>query len=102
MNQEEIFCKKNKIKEFYDNFCNKLEEVHDFPTNYVFKFIIRNKLEFLTEIYRIFDDKCNSFSTKESSNGKYISCTVSSFVLDANQIICLYKEISKIDEVIML
>jgi len=89
-------------EEFYSNFRTKLNENHDFPTDYTFKFIIENKPNLLSEIYRIFDDIHNSFSTKESSNGKYISCTIISFVLDADQVIHLYKKTSKIYGVIML
>jgi len=92
----------SNTKEFYENFHIKLTEHHDFPSNYTFKFILENKSEFLAEIYRIFDDMQNTIHTKESKNGKYISCTIVSFVLDADQVINLYKETSKIDGVIML
>jgi len=102
MKQKNISSILPNTEEFYKNFRNKLEENHDFPTNYTFKFIIKNKSEFLTEIYRIFDDTHNVFSTKESSNRKYISCTISTFVIDADQIIRLYKETAKIDGIVML
>jgi putative lipoic acid-binding regulatory protein len=61
-----------------------------------------NDKEKLTEIYKVFDGTKNTFSTRESSNGKYISCSIQCFVLDAEQVIRLYKEVAKIEGVIML
>ncbi|AFR36499.1 DUF493 domain-containing protein [Riemerella anatipestifer] len=89
-------------KDPYHSFREKLNEAHDFPSDYLFKFIFPNDKAKLTEIYQIFDNTQNSISTKESKNGKYISASIQAFVLDANQVINLYKEVHKIEGVIML
>ncbi|MDO5616793.1 MAG: DUF493 family protein [Cruoricaptor ignavus] len=41
-------------------------------------------------------------STRESKNGKYISTSILAFVMDANQVIDLYKKVAGIEGVIML
>ena len=83
----------NRVEEFYKKLRINLEEQHNFPENYLYKFILINDSEKLAEIYRIFDGLEYSTTTKESSNGKYISCSISCFVLDADHVIRLYKEV---------
>ena len=88
--------------EFYASLKVNLEKNHNFPEYYLYKFIILNDKEKLTEIYKVFDGTKNTFSTRESSNGKYISCSIFCFVLDAEHVIRLYQEVAKIEGVIML
>ncbi|QCX54152.1 DUF493 domain-containing protein [Elizabethkingia sp. JS20170427COW] len=91
-----------KHEEFYVRLQTQLDQHHDFPEDYTFKFIIENNQSKLTEIYKVFDDVKYTFSTNESKNGKYVSCTIVAFVLSADQVIAFYKAVSKIDGVIML
>ena len=88
--------------EFYASLKINLDKNHNFPEDYLYKFIIVNNQEKLTEIYKVFDGTKNTFSTRESSNGKYISITIQCFVLDAEHVIRLYQEVAKIEGVIML
>ena len=88
--------------DFYASLKEKLEATHDFPQDYLFKFIITNEESKQTEIYRVFDDVKYTLSTKDSKNGKYTSLTMNAFVLDADQVISIYKEVGKISGVMML
>lgn len=88
--------------EFYASLKINLDKNHNFPEDYLYKFIIVNNQEKLTEIYKVFDGTKNTFSTRESSNGKYISITIQCFVLDAEHVIRLYHDVAKIEGVIML
>ena len=88
--------------EFYASLKEKLEATHDFPQDYLFKFIITNEESKQTEIYRVFDNVKYTLSTKDSKNGKYTSLTMNAFVLDADQVISIYKEVGKISGVMML
>lgn len=89
-------------EEFYLSLKAKLEENHNFPEDYLFKFIFPNDNLKLTELYQIFDRIKYTISTRESKNGKYISASMLAFVLDADQVIELYKKVSAIEGVIML
>lgn len=89
-------------EQFYASLKEKLNNVHNFPTDYLFKFIIPNEASKLTEIYKVFDQTKNTVSTRESKNGKYVSATIQAFVLDSDQVVNLYKAVEKIDGVIML
>ena len=80
----------------------KLEENHNFPEDYVFKFIIPSNSEKITEILRIYDGMKYTLSNRDSKNGKYTSLTINAFVLDADQVIALYKNVAKLEGVMML
>lgn len=88
--------------DFYASLKEKLEATHDFPEEYLFKFIITNEESKHTEIYRVFDEIKFTLNTKESKNGKYSSITINAFVLDADQVIRIYKEVGQIKGVMML
>ena len=88
--------------DFYASLKEKLEATHDFPQDYLFKFIITNEESKHTEIFRVFDDIKYTLSTKDSKNGKYTSLNMNAFVMDADQVINIYKEVGKIQGVMML
>ena len=51
-------------EDFYISLKEKLEATHDFPGDYLFKFIVTNDELKHTEIYRVFDDVKFSLNTK--------------------------------------
>ena len=89
-------------EDFYASLKEKLEATHDFPQDYLFKFIITNEESKQTEIYRVFDNVKYTHSTKDSKIGKYTSLTMNAFFLDADHVISIYKEVGKISGVMML
>lgn len=89
-------------EEFYISLKEKLEATHNFPEDYLFKFIITNDESKLTEIYRVFDDTKFTLTNRESKNGKYTAISINAFVLDADQVIKIYKEVGTIPGVMML
>ncbi|ACU07976.1 hypothetical protein FIC_01529 [Flavobacteriaceae bacterium 3519-10] len=88
--------------DFYASLKEKLEATHDFPEDYLFKFIITNEESKHTEIYRVFDDIKFTLNTRESKNGKYTSISMNAFVMDADQVIRIYRAVGQIQGVIML
>lgn len=89
-------------EEFYESLKLKLDENHNFPEDYLYKFIFPNDNLKLTELYQVFDQLKYTISTRESKNGKYMSATILAFVMDSNQVIDLYKKVGKIEGVVML
>ncbi|MBO6184100.1 MAG: DUF493 domain-containing protein [Chryseobacterium sp.] len=89
-------------EEFYKSLKEKLENNHDFPEDYLFKFIIPTDEAKLTEIYKVFDGIKFTLGNRESKNGKYTACNINAFVLDADQVINIYQEVAKIEGVILL
>lgn len=91
-----------RTDDFYNSLQEKLEATHNFPEDYLYKFIITNEESKLTEIYRVFDEIKYTLTSRDSKNGKYTSISINAFVLDANQVINIYKEVGKIPGVMML
>ncbi len=89
-------------EDFYKSLKEKLEQQHNFPEEYLFKFIITSNSEKITEILKVFDNFKYTLSNRESSNGKYTSVSINCFVLDADQVIDIYKKVAEIENVMML
>lgn len=88
--------------EFYQVLKERLEATHDFPEKYLFKFIIPNDHPKLLEIYRIFDGLEYTTHNRDSKNGKYVAVNLNAFVLDADQVVAIYRKVEKIEGVLML
>lgn len=89
-------------EEFYTSLKEKLEDAHNFPEDYLFKFIVSSDESKHTEIFRVFDDVKYTLSSRDSKKGKYTALNINAFVLDADHVIRLYKEVGKIEGVMML
>jgi len=89
-------------EDFYRSLKEKLENNHDFPEDYLFKFIIPTDEAKLTEIYKVFDGIKFTMGNRESKNGKYTACNINAFVLDADQVVRIYQEVARIENVILL
>jgi hypothetical protein len=91
-----------KIEEFYKNLEEKLANTNEWPTLYMFKFIIPNDLHKLALVEKLFDKETASMYTNESKTGKYISITAKEMMLTPKDVIKKYKNAAKIDGIIML
>ncbi|MET2984056.1 DUF493 family protein [Aureibaculum conchae] len=88
--------------EFYKKLKLSLEETTEFPTKYMFKFIIPTDDSKVLQIENIFNYTGAVIDKKSSKTGKYISLTVLVQMADADSIIVKYKEVSKVEGVISL
>ena len=61
-----MFRQRNFIK----NFKEKLTEMYQFPTEYLFKFIIPNDQEKQAEIFRVFDGLKHTITERDSKKRK--------------------------------
>ena len=103
---EDDSIKENKNEhspeDFYKSLREKLDNNHNFPEDYLFKFIFPNDHSRLMKLYQIFDEIKYSITTRESKNGKYLSASILAFVLDANQVTDIYQKASVIEGIMML
>lgn len=86
----------------YEDLKLKLNQVEEFPSFFVFKFIVPSSTDAKDKIKEIFNHPSAKFNYKQSSKGKYESVTIEIFVLSADDVIKYYKEVGKIEKVIML
>jgi len=86
------------MNENYGDFRRKLEEVHTWPTLYMFKFIAPKGKE--AELRNLFPK--NEFVQRESKEGNYFSLTFKILVNSSDEIIRIYEKVNKIEGVIAL
>ena len=88
------------MKQTFDKvaFKEKLEASSNFPTRYLFKFIVPAGKE--VESSALFPGE--EVLLKPSSGGKYVSTTIQKWVDDADQILALYERAATIEGIISL
>jgi putative lipoic acid-binding regulatory protein len=83
---------------------DRLNDVHSFPGEYVFKVIGANSDEFVDGVVEavsdvVGEDVDTEVSTRESSGGKHVSVTVIVNVPDAESVLEIYAGFQEIDDV---
>ncbi len=89
-------------KEFYKKLKESLDETTEFPTDYMYKFIILTVKERIQEVEDIFDNMGAIITSKPSKNGKYTSLTILVKMENSDDIIKKYKEVSDVEGIISL
>lgn len=85
----------------FDKLRELLNKESNWPTVYMFKFIVPADNQKIALVEAKFSDEA-VISHKESSNGKYFSITVKEVMLSADAIIDKYKEMKNIEGLITL
>lgn len=88
--------------EFYERLQRELEETTAFPSLYLFKFIVPNTSENITQTQNIFDHSGAVITTKPSKNGKYMAISVQVEMTSAALIIEKYKQAAQIPGIVSL
>ncbi len=81
-----------------EEFKKKLDDIHDFPALYMFKFIVTEDKK--DEVKKLFP--LSELSYKPSSKGKYTSVTAKVMMQSSDHVIEVYKEAQKIEGIIAL
>lgn len=92
---------KQSPEEFYANLDEKLNAQHEFPTVYMFKFIVPSDNQRLAMVEALFGPEAEVV-IRESKNGKYSSVTGKEMMLNSKSIIERYKEAAKIPGIVSL
>lgn len=92
----------NKAEAFYDRLRQELLNTSEWPSTYLYKFIVPSDPEKLTQIKDLFDNTGAVIESRESRNGKYTSLSITVHLEDPDQVIEKYKEVGKVAGVISL
>lgn len=84
----------------FDGLRQKLE-AEEWPSTYMFKFILPNDNERISKLLAIFGT-LNKQASHESRNGKYVSITVEELMLSPEDVIEKYEAAAKIEGVMSL
>ena len=82
----------------WQSFKERLDDVHDWPCIFTFKFVMpaESLLDFKVAM------KGTSFTTKQSSKGRYISATSEVQMTTSSDVVEIYRSVSSVTGVIML
>jgi len=92
----------SKESDFYEKLKKSLTETTEFPSKYMYKFIIPSGDEKFKQIELIFDNMGAVINSKPSKTGKYISLTILVKMKSPDHVISKYKEVSNVEGVISL
>lgn len=99
-------CKKNMNQkdsdEFYQRLKGELLKATQWPSNYLYKFIIPTDKEKIEQIGAIFDNTGAVIESKKSRKGKYTSLSITVHLEGPDEVIEKYKEVGKVEGVISL
>jgi putative lipoic acid-binding regulatory protein len=85
----------DKSIEFYKKLKSQLSETSSWPSEYLYKFIVKTDQEKIKEIEHIFDNTGAVIETNVSKKGKYTSVSVNVVMKDPDAVILKYKEVAK-------
>jgi len=88
-------------EDFLKSLEHKLDQTTEWPSVYMFKFIIPTDNRRLAMVEALFGGEAQ-ISTKESRGGKYISITSKVVMLNAIEVIDYYRRAAKIEDLIAL
>lgn len=82
----------------YEEFLRKLESQHEWPSLYMFKFIVpAGKEDGIRKLFPM-----NEVVEKPSKEGKYVSLTIQVMINSSDEVVRIYEEAHKIEGVIAL
>ncbi|MBT2160793.1 DUF493 family protein [Zobellia barbeyronii] len=89
-------------EDFYKHLRKQLEETSTWPSNYLYKFIVKSEPEKIKSIHEIFDNTGAVIQLKKSKNAKYTSVSISVDMKNPDAVIEKYQEVGKVEGVISL
>jgi len=94
---------KQNAGDFYKKLKIQLEESTTWPSQYLYKFIVKTDVVKIEQIESIFNHKGAVITTTESKNGTYTSVSINVVLKDPDEVISKYIEVTtKVEGVISL
>ena len=89
-------------EEFYKRLRNQLKDSSSWPSDYLYKFIVKSDPEKIARIHKIFDNTGAVIELKKSKKGKYTSVSVTVNLESPDAVVEKYKDVGKVEGVISL
>ncbi|MFT5217485.1 MAG: putative lipoic acid-binding regulatory protein [Glaciecola sp.] len=89
-----IMSDSNNEEEFYSKLKVQLEETSEWPSGYLYKFIVKSDLTKIAKIEALFDNTGAVINTIESKNGKYTSVSINVIMKNPDAVIEKYLEVA--------
>lgn len=85
----------DKSEEFYKKLREQLYETTTWPSEYLYKFIVKTDAENIMGVETLFNNLGAVIQTTESKNGKYTSVSINVRMKDPDAVIAKYKEVAQ-------
>lgn len=92
----------NNPEEFYKKLKEQLQDTSKWPSNYLYKFIVKSDTDKIAKIHKIFDNMGAVIESKKSKKGKYTSVSITVNLKNPDEVIEKYKKVGEIEGVISL
>lgn len=89
-------------KQKYEKLKSQLDEGFEWPTVYMFKFIVPADNQKVAQVENLFNTKESSVRTRQSSKGNYVSVTAKELMMSPESVIERYLDAEKIEGLIAL
>jgi len=89
-----IMSDSNNEEEFYRKLKVQLEETSEWPSEYLYKFIVKSNLAKIAKIEALFDNTGAVINTIESKKGKYTSVSINVIMKNPDAVIEKYLEVA--------
>ncbi|HLV53015.1 MAG TPA: DUF493 family protein [Cryomorphaceae bacterium] len=86
----------------FDRIRKSLDAYHDWPSVYMFKFIVPSDHRKIALVEALFNSKTAEIRSKQSAKGNYTSITVREVMTGADAVMNRYREASEIEGLIAL
>lgn len=93
---------RDQADEFYKRLKEQLDATNNWPSDYLYKFIVPTDIEKIKRIQDIFDNTGAVIESKKSKNGKYTSLSITVNLGNPDEVIRKYKEVGEVEGVISL
>lgn len=92
-----------KTEEFYKKLKEQLQDTALWPSEYLYKFIVKTEKDKIHQIETLFDNLGAVINTTASKNNKYTSVSINVRMKNPDAVISKYKEVAaKVEGVISL
>ena len=93
---------KDGTEGFYERLREKLLENTQWPSTYLYKFIVPTDKGRIDQIHKIFDNTGAVIESKKSKKGNYTSLSITVHLAGPDQVIAKYREVAVVEGVISL
>lgn len=92
----------DKTNEFYSRLKEQLENTSEWPSKYLYKFVVPTDNQKIEQVYKAFDNMGAVIQTTASKTGKYTSISINVQMQNPDCVIQKYKEVSNIEGIVSL
>lgn len=86
----------------YEQLRKQLEELENWPTVYMFKFIVPADNQKVAQVEALFDTEQSQVSMRTSKNGNFVAVTAKELMVNAEAVINRYKDAEGIEGLMSL